>query len=444
MNARLESECMSDYLFMLENHLSTDQNRVVAEVQAAASVANFNLFLTGGAMRDMLGGFQIRDLDFTVEGNALKLAKTLTAKAGAKVLSLEDNRRTMELVFPAGVTVEIGMARRERYPKIGGRPQVTPSTIQDDLHRRDFSVNAIALSLNRASRGLLLDPLNGLADLGRKELRTISPTAFYDDPPRLLRLVRLRYRLGYAVEEKTQSQYENARAAKMEAHIPRRVLCDELRHIATEPGPSAVVEALQQDGFLALFSEALSGPKLNLAGLAKLEKARRLLPAESITPASSWGPFLYVLTEKLNPKEKQSLIKQTEMRKSEVDSWQKLPLRAKKLDAAVRSAKLKKPSQIYDLLSKAPADEMLFLLYHSPVRLIHDRIKNYLQKYIPLSQEITDAEVEAAGAAPGTPKFQKLKEEMISARLDGRTKKPPPPPVEPVVMTAAMRGRGVR
>jgi len=168
------------------------------------------------------------------------------------------------------------------------------------------------------------------------------------------------------------------------------------------------------------------------------------LPAESITAASSWGPFLYVLTEKLNPREKQSLIKQTEMRKSEVDSWQKLPLRAKKLDAAVRSAKLKKPSQIYDLLSKAPADEMLFLLYHSPVRLIHDRIKNYLQKYIPLSQEITDAEVEAAGAAPGTPKFQKLKEEMISARLDGRTKKPPPPPVEPVVMTAAMRGRGVR
>src|SRR6266436_8319388 len=101
----------------------------------------------------------------------------------------------------------------------------------------------------------------------------------------------------------------------MDAHIPRRVLCDELKHIATEPNPSEVMEALQQDGFLALFSEALSGPKLNLAGLAKLEKARKLLPAESITPASSWGPFLYVLTEKLNPKEKQALVRQTEMRK---------------------------------------------------------------------------------------------------------------------------------
>ena len=84
---------MSDYLFMLENHLSTDQNRVIAEVQAAAAVANFSLFLAGGAMRDMLGGFQIRDLDFVVEGNAPKLAKTLTAKAvaaRAAVIALDD------------------------------------------------------------------------------------------------------------------------------------------------------------------------------------------------------------------------------------------------------------------------------------------------------------------------------------------------------------------
>src|SRR5438093_2019432 len=200
---------MSDYLFMLENHLSTDQNRVVAEAQAAASLANFSLFLAGGAMRDMLGGFQIRDLDFVVEGNPSKLAKTLVDRAGARVLALDERRRTMELVFPSGVTAEIGMSRQERYAKGGGLPQVTPATIQEDLRRRDFTVNAIALSLNRASRGLLLDPMNGLADLERKELRTFYPTALYDDPARLLRLVRLKLRLGYGVEERTQSQYEN-------------------------------------------------------------------------------------------------------------------------------------------------------------------------------------------------------------------------------------------
>jgi tRNA nucleotidyltransferase/poly(A) polymerase len=435
---------MSDYLFMLENHLSTDQNRVVAEFQAAASTANLSLFLTGGAMRDMLGGFQIRDLDFTVEGNALKLAKSLTAKAGAKVLSLDEHRHTMELLFPGGVTAELSMARNERYPKIGSRPQVTPATIQEDLRRRDFTINAVALSLNRASRGLLLDPLNGLADLGRKELRTLYPTAFYDDPARLLRLVRLRLRLGYTVEERTQSQYENARAASVESHIPRRTLFQELKHIATEPNPSEVVAALARDGFLGLVSPALTDARMNLAGLVKFEKARRLMPPETITPALSSGPFLYVLTEKLSPREKQALIKQTEMRKSEVDAWQKLPLRAKKLDGALKSARLRKPSQIYDVLVKAPADEILFLLYHSAARVVQDRLKNYFQKYIPLSQEITDAEVEAKGVTPRTPKFQKLKDEMVAARLDGRTKRPPPPPVEPVAVSPMQRGRGVR
>src|ERR1700682_996652 len=199
---------MSDYFFMLENHLSTDQNRVVAEVQNAASQANFSLFLAGGAMRDMLGGFQIRDLDFIVEGNAPKLAKILTTKSGARVVAVDERRHTMELLFPGGVTAKIGMARHERYGKPGAPPQVTPAPIQEDLRRRDFTVNAIALSLNRASRGLLLDPMNGLADLGRKELRTISATAFYDDPSRLLRLVRLRIRLGFTVDERTQGQFE--------------------------------------------------------------------------------------------------------------------------------------------------------------------------------------------------------------------------------------------
>lgn len=436
---------MSDYLFMLENHLSTEQNRVVAEVQAAASQANFSLFLAGGAMRDMLGGFQIRDLDFVVEGNAPKLAKTLTAKSGARVVSLDERRHTMELLFPGGVTAEIGMCRLERFPKPGGLPQVTPGTIQEDLRRRDFTVNAIALSLNRASRGLLLDPMNGLADLGRKELRALYATALYDDPSRLLRLIRLKLRLGYAVDEKTQSQYDNARGAKMESHIPRRLLCEELKHIATEPNPSEVVRALEQDGLLALFSTALSGAKLNLPGLVKLEKVRRLLPQEATTLDLNWGPFLCVLTEKLNAKDKQALIKQTEMRKAEVDLWQKLPARAKKLEGALKSTRLKKPSQIYDLLAPTPADEVLYLLYHSQARLIQDRVKNYLQKYLPLSQEITDAEVEARGVAPGSPKFQKLKDEMVAARLDGRTKRPPPAPVEPPAPIPAMqRGRAVR
>src|SRR5260370_40770988 len=102
---------MSDYLFMLENHLSTEQNRVVAEVQAAASTANFSLFLAGGAMRDMLGGFQVRDLDFTVEGNALKFVKAVASRAGARSVAVGEKRRAAERAFSRWRTRAGGGAR---------------------------------------------------------------------------------------------------------------------------------------------------------------------------------------------------------------------------------------------------------------------------------------------------------------------------------------------
>src|SRR5512142_2037521 len=118
---------MSDYIYMLESHLSPDQNRVVEELQAAAAQANVNLFLTGGAMRDMLAGFRIRDLDFVVEGAALKLAKTVADQNHAKIVSTDENRKCSELLFSSGVTAQIAMSRQEKYGRAGSKPQVTPA-----------------------------------------------------------------------------------------------------------------------------------------------------------------------------------------------------------------------------------------------------------------------------------------------------------------------------
>jgi hypothetical protein len=119
------------------------------------------------------------------------------------------------------------------------------------------------------------------------------------------------------------------------------------------------------------------------------------------------------------------------MRKPEVDLWQKLEPRAKKLEQALKSARVKLPSQIYQTLVKAPSDELLFLLYRSQQRTVQDRIRNYAQKYYPTAQEVTDADVEKAGAKPGAPKYLKLKEELITTRLNTRKKPAPPPPAEP-------------
>ena len=438
---------MSDYMFMLESHLNADQNRVVAEVQSAASHLNMNLFLTGGAMRDMLGGFPIRDLDFAVEGNALKVAKSVAEKTGARIASIDENRRVAHLIFPGAVPVEIGMSRNEKYGKPGGKPQVTPAFIQDDLRRRDFTINAIALSLNRGSRGLLIDPTNGLADLATKEMRAAHSYAFYEDPARLLRLIRFRVRFTFTVEERTQRQYENAREAELEKLILGRTLFEELRDIAEEPNAGEIMRELEHAGLLKIFSTALAGPKLSVPSIAKLEKLRRLLPGGSGIRPAGMGPFLYVLVEKLSAKERADLIRTLEMHKSEVDLWQKLEPRAKKLEQAIKSPRLRLPSQIYQTLIKAPGDELLFLLYRSTQRTVQDRIRNYLQKYYPTAQEVSDADVEKAGGKPGTAKYAKLREELIVTRLNTRKKPAPPPlmePAAPVGPPAAAGGRDRR
>ncbi len=234
---------MSDYMFMLESHLSADQFRAIGQLQELAGTTGVGLFLTGGAMRDMLGGFPVRDLDFTVEGNALKLAKAAETKRLGEIVSVDDLRKSAELRLPGGVTVEVAMARSERFPKSGGRPQVSPATIHEDLRCRDFTVNAIALSLNKASRGLLIDPTNGAGDIERKELRAIHNYSFYDDPARMLRLIRFKVRLGYAIDERTNLQYQNAREAEMLTRISSEALGAELRHLAKEPSTAAGLNA---------------------------------------------------------------------------------------------------------------------------------------------------------------------------------------------------------
>ncbi len=153
------------------------------------------VFLAGGAVRDLTTGSPVRDLDFSVQGNALKLKKSFE-KAGAEVWGEHEPSRTL-FFWLKGVRFEVSSARSEEFPK-PGKPVYHWAPILEDLRRRDFTANAMALSLNEGSYGLLLDPLNGIADLESRVLRLVSPYGFLEDPSRLLRAVASAgaYRLG--------------------------------------------------------------------------------------------------------------------------------------------------------------------------------------------------------------------------------------------------------
>src|SRR5256884_6385587 len=142
---------MPDYMFLLESRLSPEQRAVMLRVQELSGALGFNVYLTGGTVRDLVTGASLRDLDFTVEGNPSKIAHELE-KGGAKILHEDEKLRHVELLFAGDCEGSISAARDDHYVRPGTRPEIRWSTIMEDLRRRDFSLNAIAISLNPASR----------------------------------------------------------------------------------------------------------------------------------------------------------------------------------------------------------------------------------------------------------------------------------------------------
>ena len=148
---------MPDYIYLLENRLSADQRNALAQLRTAAREAGTILFLTGDAVRDLTSGHAVRELEVAFHGNALKLKKPLE-KLGGKVWGEDEASRSLYLCFPGTVRVNVVSTHRIEYPK-PGKPVFHPASIQEDLRRRDFTVNSMAISLNEGSYGLLMDPL---------------------------------------------------------------------------------------------------------------------------------------------------------------------------------------------------------------------------------------------------------------------------------------------
>jgi len=415
---------MGDYMYMLESHLSPAQYQALQAVQNAAVEADLNVYLTGGAMRDMLGGFPIRNLDFTLEGKTLKLAKKLTEIAGAVMVDYDQNRHVASLLFPGGVSTRISMARKETFPKAGGPSKVVAAPIHDDLIGRDFTINAIALSLNNASLGLLIDPANGHADLQRRELSTTYNYSLYDDPIRMLRLLRYQVRLGFEISEKTARQFENARLSDLESMIPPYKLRGELRHIANDPQSAAIMLKLDQAGFLGLFGLESPLPRTVVNNLAKFEKVIELLPPGYPWPCNNLPIFLQVITDGFTSRKRASFAEALGLDGEEFQRWQKLPAASAKLEKRLVALSATKYDEIYLLLSAAPPEEVVYLFIHSKQRPVQDRIRNYLQKYLWVAQEISDEEVIAEGGdKAGSPKFEKVKSRLLAKRLRARPKK---------------------
>jgi tRNA nucleotidyltransferase (CCA-adding enzyme) len=414
---------MPDYMFLLESRLSPDQRAAMMRVQELASALGFNLYLTGGTVRDLVTGATLRDLDFTIEGNPSKLARELE-KGGAEVLLEDEKIRHVEILFAGEVEGSISAARDDHYVRPGTRPEIRWSTIMEDLRRRDFSLNAIAISLNPASRGLLLDPTNGLSDIERAEVRALTIHSFTNQPVRLLRVLRYAARMGFKVEARTQEWFDLAIERELQKTIEPEDGGAELREAAREERPMVALKAWEEHDLMEAVSPMLAKKHPDYEAINRLVKVREDLMMAGFRPRLG-DPMLLAILGRMKDRELSGALTKAGLKSKEADAVLEFEDKAMAVQKELVGRKMEAPIDAYKFIEKMPTDQLAYLLAESNNSAAVSKIKAYLNKWRPMRAGLPQVgtELQALGMEHGA-KFDEIVEQVFAMQLTGRGKTP--------------------
>jgi len=414
---------MPDYMFQLESRLSPEQRAAMVRIQELAAESEANVYLVGGAVRDVISGMPIRDLDFTIEGNPARIIRELE-KGGAKVIDEDDSLRSAEMVLSGEVDASISAAREEVYPRPGAKPETRFSTIMEDLRRRDFSINAIAISLNANSRGLLLDPTNGLADLERREIRALSIHSFTNQPVRLLRALRYEARMGFRMDSRTKDWFDLAIERKLHESISPQDAGSEFRQAAREEKPGAVLKAWESRDLLEVVNPNLARRHPDYEAIHRMLRVREDLLSAGMRPRL-FAPTTLAILGRLKEGERKSVLGRMSLPSTEVRAVLEVEPEATKIIKILAGSKTAAPKDAYAFIEKAPLDLLGYILAESSNGKAVGKIRTYLTKWRPLRQALPGVanELELLGMERG-PKFDKVIEEFFQLQLLGRARKP--------------------
>lgn len=232
------------------NLIRPEKLTLLSNIADLAASLDMPCYVVGGFVRDLLLQKPVNDLDVIVEGDAIKLGKKLVEAYGGK-LTTHFKFNTAIWHLPNSTDfVDLITARKETYEKPGALPTVTPSTMEDDLRRRDFTINAMALRLDGEGFGEILDPLKGQTDLERGVIRVLHPNSFIDDPTRIFRAIRYEARYGFSMDEET-SGLVNTEALKVLHSLSGERIRHELDLILDEDESSKMILRIASLGVLS-------------------------------------------------------------------------------------------------------------------------------------------------------------------------------------------------
>jgi tRNA nucleotidyltransferase (CCA-adding enzyme) len=278
----------------LESVFSEDHLQLLHGIADVADSLGYPIYMVGGSVRDLLLGCAIEDFDLIVEGDAYSLAESVLRRFGGKILV--HSRFLTARWTPAETTFErfnFAIAQPEKFPRYldfvtarseiysrpGALPTVKKSTIEDDLRRRDFTINAMAIRLDGEHFGELVDVLDGRSDLERDLIRVLHPGSFVDDPTRMFRAVRYAQRYGFKIEVDTLELF-NDEAKYVLADLSGERIRHEFDLIFDEANPSSMLQSLKELGLLSFIHPGL------------LRIARHGLAGLKDKPEDGFGDFL--------------------------------------------------------------------------------------------------------------------------------------------------------
>jgi tRNA nucleotidyltransferase/poly(A) polymerase len=407
---------MADYIYLLENRLSKAQQAALAKIREVSRSKGLTTFLVGGAVRDLTSSSPVRDLDVVVQGNALKLKKDIE-KAGGKISGESEPTQSFYVRFPGGVRVEIGSTLTVTYPK-PGKPVYKPATILDDLRRRDFTANSMALSLNEGSYGLLMDPLNGVADIENRELRLVSPYGFIEDPVRMIRAVRYMARLGWQMDERTQSRYETGKQEGYISAMSAQQRGYETEEVFHEDDPLRVLKRLEAEGWLKHLNPSVSPAKANVAELERVRETQAQLHMQGVDAGLSAASFP-LLTAKMAPKDVAAL-KKSFPRHDFVEEIEALDKEAKDFVTHLTAKTSSLPSQAWKLLHSSRPEVVLWAAHTSKGAAIQGKFKAFYTEWPQAKQKIPYALMQEMRITPDLTGYDELVDKLFFQLMDGK------------------------
>jgi len=391
----------------LEKYLPPPVLALVKIAGREASELGLGLYIIGGVVRDLFLGRANFDFDLVVEGDAIKLAQKMARDSQAK-LTVHSRFGTAKINYP-GFSLDLATARSETYSKPGALPTVKPGDLKDDLIRRDFSINAMAMRLNPQRFGELIDLYHSKDDLEHRLIRILHPNSFIDDATRILRAIRYEQRLGFTLEAETEKLLR--RDVTMLDTISGDRIRHELELILKEDKPELVLWRAGELGVLRQLHPSLKG---NGWLSQRFEQAR-----QSYKQTSLPSLYLCLLIHNLTDKENEEFISRLNFPKNSAQAMRHT-LQLKAQLHSLANPQLK-PSDIYQSLHSytATAIQANALASESPIASQH--LQLYLTKLRYVKTLVSGEDLKKMGI-PAGPRIGEILNTLHKARLNGEIK----------------------